>query len=285
MKVSLRGGFSDRNLIKEISKEIQYNSLNQRTRIKISNEISKYAHFICERVYDIKKLSEISMVILDKLYSQKINHFECYYLENVVTHVCNTILKDDYDDALTAVEFVSTIFHLALRNYGITYDSQIYEKINDIFKDEFVGYRFVDEKIVQITNETEIAAIEEALSQKNDKVKEFLQKAINFISISGGKDYANSIKESITAVEALCKLIVGNDSGTLGGALKIIEKKKSIHPAFKEALLKLYGFTSDESGIRHGGNVVKTDLGFEDAKFILVTCSAFINYMIDIIGE
>ena len=36
-------------------------------------------------------------------------------------------------------------------------------------------------------------------------------------------NYRNSIKESISAVEALCKIITENEKATLGKALKIID--------------------------------------------------------------
>jgi hypothetical protein len=34
-------------------------------------------------------------------------------------------------------------------------------------------------------------------------------------------DYRNSIKESISAIESLCRKITGNDKGTLGLVLKL----------------------------------------------------------------
>jgi len=40
----------------------------------------------------------------------------------------------------------------------------------------------------------------------------------------------------------------------------------------------MYGYTSDEDGIRHA-MLEEPDVGFEDAKFMLVACSAFINYL------
>lgn len=42
----------------------------------------------------------------------------------------------------------------------------------------------------------------------------------------------------------------------------------------------LYGYTSDESGIRHGG-INFIDSPAEDARYMLVSCSAFINYLIE----
>lgn len=51
-----------------------------------------------------------------------------------------------------------------------------------------------------------------------------------------------------------------------------------MHPALKGAFEKLYGYTSSAKGIRHA-LLDEPNLGFEDAKFMLVSCSAFVNYL------
>lgn len=52
-------------------------------------------------------------------------------------------------------------------------------------------------------------------------------------------DYRNSIKESISAVEAICKLITGSQKATLEDALRQLETKLgSVHPALKDAFRK-----------------------------------------------
>ncbi len=61
--------------------------------------------------------------------------------------------------------------------------------------------------------------------------------------------------------------------------MKEIETKISLHPALKDAFSSLYGYTSDAEGIRHA-LLDEPNLSFEDAKFMLVSCSAFINYLI-----
>ena len=50
-----------------------------------------------------------------------------------------------------------------------------------------------------------------------------------------------------------------------------------MHPAFKSGLEKIYGYTSDEHGIRHS-LMDNPNLNIDDAKFMLVICSAFVNY-------
>ncbi|MBI2817655.1 MAG: hypothetical protein HYX72_12020 [Acidobacteria bacterium] len=85
-------------------------------------------------------------------------------------------------------------------------------------------------------------------------------------------------KESISAVEALCKLITNKHKATLGDALKELEKKLPMHQAFKNALNNLYGYTSDAEGIRHA-LLDESKLTPDDGKFMLVLCSAFVNYV------
>ena len=95
-------------------------------------------------------------------------------------------------------------------------------------------------------------------------------------------DYENSIKESITAVETMCRIIlpVSAKEKTLGEMLKVLDKNGiTIHPALKNAFSILFGYTSDANGIRHAGNIGGPSSTFEEAKFMLVACCTFINYL------
>ena len=51
-----------------------------------------------------------------------------------------------------------------------------------------------------------------------------------------------------------------------------------MHPALEQALIKQYGYTSNEGGIRHALSDNSLAPSYADAKFMLVSCSAFINY-------
>jgi len=77
----------------------------------------------------------------------------------------------------------------------------------------------------------------------------------------------------------MCILITGDPKATLGNALKTIEKKHGLHKSLKNAISSLYGYTSDSSGIRHALTDNSEEVQFEDAKFMLVSCSAFVNYL------
>jgi hypothetical protein len=44
----------------------------------------------------------------------------------------------------------------------------------------------------------------------------------------------------------------------------------------REAMTKLYGYTSDEGGIRHA-MIEESKIDDAEAKFMIVACSAFVN--------
>lgn len=61
--------------------------------------------------------------------------------------------------------------------------------------------------------------------------------------------------------------------------MKEIAKRAEIHKGLQSGFLKLYGYTSDEGGIRHA-ILEEKSIGFDEAKFMLVACSAFVNFLI-----
>jgi hypothetical protein len=150
---------------------------------------------------------------------------------------------------------------------------------NMFLERENSAYRFVGNEIAEITSDVEIKAVEEALSTGIPAVEKHLNTALSLLSDRKNPDYRNSIKESISAVEAICRLISKEPKATLGPALKEVSAKTPLHPAFEKALLALYGFTSDEHGIRHS-LLEEPNLHYSDAKFMLVLASGFCSFLL-----
>lgn len=155
------------------------------------------------------------------------------------------------------------------------------EFCNSILERELSAYRFINDKITQITSEVEIAEIEAAFesSKPLKPVQDHLKRALELFADRKSPDYRNSIKESISAVEAICKIIASDSKATLGQAIKKVEAKVEMHTALKSAFSNLYGYTNDADGIRHA-LLDEPHLDFEDAKFMLVSCAGFINYLV-----
>ena len=158
---------------------------------------------------------------------------------------------------------------------------QIILDINCVLEEEKSGYRIVNNEIVPITNKAEIEEIETAANTQFDSVNKHISKALELYANRNKPDYENSIKESISAVEAMCCIITDNEKSSLGQALKKLEENGVyIHKSMKNAFSSLYGYASDESGIRHG-SIDFVNAPSEDAKFMLLSCSAFVNYLIE----
>jgi hypothetical protein len=158
-------------------------------------------------------------------------------------------------------------------------DDRLTETINLILERELSAYRFIDNIFTDITDEQEIKMIEDALRDEDfPGVAKHLKRALELLSNRENPDYRNSIKESISAVESFAKTITGKPKATLGQALSIIKREGKIHPSLLEAFSKLYGYTSDEGGIRHA-MLEEPNLAPSDAKYFIMSCTSFINYM------
>lgn len=152
---------------------------------------------------------------------------------------------------------------------------------NDMLERELSAYRFVGGIVTPITSQEEMAAIEQALSS-SDRFKgarTHLERALALVSDRKSPDYRNSIKESISAVEAACKILAGSEKATLDDALAELERKQRLHRALRKAFSSLYGYTSDADGIRHA-LLEESSLDLDDAKFMLVCCSAFVSFLV-----
>jgi AbiJ N-terminal domain 4 len=159
--------------------------------------------------------------------------------------------------------------------------SERFEEVcNTFLEAENAAYRFVGHEVVEITNEHEVAAIQTALDRSTKSTRQHLARALELLSDRKTPDYRNSIKESISSVEALCQAITGLQKGTLGDCLKVLKAKAPVHPALEGAFAKLYGYTSDSGGIRHALTEASEQPSFADAKFMLVACSAFNSFLL-----
>ena len=93
------------------------------------------------------------------------------------------------------------------------------------------------------------------------------------------QDWAGSVRESISAVESVARQVASGNARSLGDALKSLGRQHSLHPALKEGFLKLYGYTSDEPGIRHALSDSESKVGQDEALYMIGACAAFSSYL------
>ena len=179
------------------------------------------------------------------------------------------------------VEFVVE-WHDRAKNRSVSQRERLRTILNSIFSEEVSGYRFINGELAPISNPEEVAAIEGALAMSSRTglagAHAHIKAAIELLAKRPAPDYRNSIKESISAVEAITKQLGTPESQGLSGALAELGKKIPIHGALRSALLSLYGYTSDEGGIRHA-MLEEPNVGFDEAKYMVVSCSAFVNFL------
>jgi len=199
-------------------------------------------------------------------------------------------LPNNFDEALDFIRdyFLSCPWHKVYDFIEFTaqhgpeeFKAKFISHCNIFLERENSAYRFVDDQIVEVTSSLEIKEIEEALASTSRflGIKLHLKTALGHLSNRRNHDYRNSIKESISAVEAISQLFSGDKKASLDKALAVLEKKKLLHKSLKRGFSALYDYTSDADGIRHS-MLEEPNLSSTDAKYMLVACTAFINYLL-----
>ncbi|WP_375383651.1 hypothetical protein [uncultured Microbacterium sp.] len=110
------------------------------------------------------------------------------------------------------------------------------DALNGRFESELIGYRFVGLEITPVDTSAGAEAITGAQADAYaiSGARHALDRAVELLADRATPDYINSIKESISAVEAVVKKVTGE--GTLGKGLSKLESAGlTIHPALKGA--------------------------------------------------
>ena len=142
--------------------------------------------------------------------------------------------------------------------------------IEEILVDGRSAYRVIGGIIAPISSEEERIAFENALAETA---------TAKFSGARTKGRFADSVRESISAVESVARVL--EPSGDFSKALAKLEARIAIHPALKRGFSAIYGYTSDEGGIRHSLlESGQAALDEADAIFFLGACSSFVSYLI-----
>jgi len=162
---------------------------------------------------------------IDEIPTYTESFYEHINEDSVLDHFRKWYYSAEWYNVYDFIEFITEIDFEA--------DTGFINSCNKAFQIEASGYRIINGKISKITSEEELREIEEALNEtgKWKSVNKHLSSSLDLFSDRKNPDYRNSIKESISAVESLCKIITNKDDTTLGKALIEIESKFSLHPA------------------------------------------------------
>lgn len=216
--------------------------------------------------------NEVIKLLWDRFFKEDIDtlkhthdfHNSYYYVDQIKSKFFQLEWNGVYD----FLEFL-----LSVKNYK---KNAFINELNQIFLDERMSYKIIDCYVTPLISDEEAEEVKIAIDSKYSEVSGHTKKALEFYKKRPDADYKNSIKESISSLEALSRIVLNKPNATLGA----LSQSLDIHPAFRKAIKELYGWTSDEGGIRHSENG-KGDLktGEAEARFMLIECSALVNYI------
>lgn len=273
----MRKRFSERYGFKDIRDSFQINSIDEDLKNRLWNTFKTVYIDTFQTTYpdngfpfsDAQEINFLKM-IYDGFFKthEEIKLIKSNFTADIKYKFFNLPWFEMYD----FTEYVAGAFHNEVIN-------QVFKiKINQVLENEMSGYRFIDEFIAPIVDNVEIDEIESAIGCKYEGVKRHLSNALEHLSDRKNPDYINSIKESISAVESTLNLISDSTNITLSKALANLPFE--IDSSLNKGFIKLYNWTSSADGIRHGDTGDEIKSSFEEAKYMLVSCSAFINYLI-----
>lgn len=269
-------GFSQRMGLKPVAKDIQIDSIDQDLKNGLWNIFKmNLLDKLSKSKYSGQSDFQAFCALLWHIYFKKpIDEIPSYDYE------CEKIIRDKFFEYSwdEVYDFIEFMLNIEIYNF---YLEGFIEDINSVLEKEFSGYRIIGRLVCPITNEIEINEIEEAKNQftPSSGANIHLKNALEKLSDKKNPDYGNSIKESISALESVIRLLTGES--TLGKGLSALSSKGiEIDPLIKSGMEKFYGFTNNKgSGIRHAIVEDYQSPDFDDAKLMIVLCSSFINFL------
>lgn len=254
--------------------------IRERLTVEIQNSVVNWLTILADQLND-STLFEVPLYNNDLDY----NIWVFFLNEDISkfkwgeTYAARMVVKGNFDWYIK-LNMIEYILEYIDNKLGVEQKRYNIDFLNNEFTRHNFAYRIIGKNIMEITTEQHIKSIEEASSTDHNGVKTHLQTALQFMSAAQQEpNYRNSIKESISAVGAICREISGKND--LRSALSCLKNKGVIiHPQMEDGFQKLYDYTNDKtSGVRHEILIDGYSPTADDAIYMLVICSAFVNYL------
>lgn len=170
------------------------------------------------------------------------------------------------------------------RERGERRRDQFVKRCNSVLEQEKTCFRFISNLLTPITNEEEMAEVRNAGA--TDEAGSHIRRAIELYRDRTNPDYRNSVKESISAVEATYRRLNGTEHQRIGTAIAEMDKEGLHLPeSLKNGFTAIYGWTNGKDGIRHPLMARARAVTEAEARLMLVMCSAYVNYLLSLSGK
>lgn len=250
--------FSERHGFTRRREAFQLNSMDEKLRTALYN-------YLYKRFEHEGSGYEMAKIVWGWFWYQTLDTFPTH--AEFLRHLKEKVLKGDWYRVYDLLEFL------------LRMDFVDSKAVNFILEKEMSGYRVIKGLIVPITDKAELEELEKAASLPDPfaGVRVHISSALEKLAQRPEPDLRNAVKEAISAVESAARIITGREKATLGDLLKILEEQ-GLHSALREAWSKLYGYTSNENGVRHA-MIEEPAIDFTLAKYLVVACAAFVNFL------
>jgi hypothetical protein len=141
-------------------------------------------------------------------------------------------------------------------------------------------YRFSGGVLVKLTDDAEVAETSQAAAHVGPYAvaADHMAKALGHFGARPNPDYENAVKEAASAVESALKVATGKSD--MSSATRQFATDNNVHPALMESANKLYGYASNRERVRHGGTGDGSPVDFEEAKLVIVSAAALLNFIV-----
>lgn len=273
--------FSHRKKLKPLAKTIQIDSVDEELRSTVwsllcLNFWDTWEPGAAQWKQDAAEVESLCQMLWFRYFKKPLDTLP--YFKNGRSTDCYSFLRAyifgcKWNEFYDFIEFI-------IKSSSERMGASFIEQLNSALELENSAYRIVGKEFIDVISKDEIEEIENALNSHHVAVKTHLERAVSLLSDKKSPDYRNSIKESVSAVESMVKIVSGESGATLAGGLKKLKDIAPLHPALEKAFLAIYGYTSDSGGIRHA-LLEESKIERSEARFMLIACSAFINFVAD----
>lgn len=194
--------------------------------------------------------------------------------ETIRTMILRNLEHMPYNDVFDFVQFIIRHANCAI---------QTRREVAQAFVDCRAAYRVVDARTIVAVGTKEqadafVAALDNTQSATASGARQHLVDA--GVALRSG-DWPGCVRESIHAVESVAVRLAPGAT-TLGAALRVIDQNGHLHGSLRAAFDKLYGYSSDEDGVRHAlvFDEAEAKVDEADALFMLGACASFVSYLL-----
>jgi len=154
--------------------------------------------------------------------------------------------------------------------------------LNEMFVRRYVGYELRNGRIERVGTQAQDEMIGRARALlRDDDLRgpdEQFQKAIAFLNRRPEPDLENAVKEAVSAVEGVARILLDDHSLVFSRALARLKSEKDVHPTLVALLDKLYAYRGDAKGVGHALTGAK-EVRLEDVELALAVSASAIVFL------